>query len=228
MLDSWPRGGGQSGTNRSAFSSERGVPPNTALHPTAADLTLARPRVSAIVSLPQNGGLVTKTFPVVFGAAIAFILLILYASTVRYMVKEVVRSGQVDSAVAIDFPSGLVFVVTTIGGLVSALVIAKLTITEPGKNPGIMRLAARDGGTQSAWVTWLALAYLAIWLIVGLAALVAGVMLYPKVNQTLNDIGTTWLGLAVASGYAYFGITPNDHTVQANTSLQPTADKRGG
>jgi hypothetical protein len=39
-------------------------------------------------------------------------------------------------------------------------------------------------------------------------ALVVGMMLYPNVNQTLNDIGMTWLGLAVASGYAYFNIKP--------------------
>jgi hypothetical protein len=34
------------------------------------------------------------------------------------------------------------------------------------------------------------------------------VMLNPNVNQTPNDLGTTRLGLAVASRYAYFGIKP--------------------
>jgi hypothetical protein len=50
--------------------------------------------------------------------------------------------------------------------------------------------------------------YLGIWIIVGLGALVIGVMVYPEANSTLNNIGTTWLGTAVAAGYSYFGITP--------------------
>lgn len=156
--------------------------------------------------MTENGGVVKKTFAVVFGGMIAFILLVLYAATVGYMIWEVVGSGRTDPVKALEFPGGLVFVVTTIGGLVSALVIAKLAITTPGENPGIMRIAVRADGTQSGSVTGLAVGYLAVWLIVGLGALVVGVMLYPEVNQTLRDIGTTWLGLAVASGYAYFGI----------------------
>jgi hypothetical protein len=71
-----------------------------------------------------------------------------------------------------------------------------------------MRSTADENGTPNEWVTRLAIAYLVIWLATGLLALVVGTMLYPNVNQTLNDIGTTWLGLAVASGYAYFGIKP--------------------
>jgi len=42
----------------------------------------------------------------------------------------------------------------------------------------------------------------------GFAALLVGVMLYPDSSATLSEIGTTWLGLAVASGYAYFGLNP--------------------
>jgi hypothetical protein len=42
----------------------------------------------------------------------------------------------------------------------------------------------------------------------GLIALIVGVIVFPDSNSTLREIGTTWLGLAVASGYAYFGISP--------------------
>jgi hypothetical protein len=45
-------------------------------------------------------------------------------------------------------------------------------------------------------------------LVTGLTALIVGVMIFPDSNATLGEIGTTWLGLAVASGYAYFGISP--------------------
>jgi hypothetical protein len=147
-------------------------------------------------------------FAVIFGGAIAGTLLILYAFALTYMSVLVFRAGLVRPDKAIDFSSGLVYVATTIGGLVSALVIAKLAITKPGENPGVMRVAANADGEPNVWVTRLAVAYLVIWLVVGLFALVIGVMLYPKVNQTLNDIGSTWFGLAIASGYAYFGIKP--------------------
>lgn len=147
-------------------------------------------------------------FAVIFGGAIAGTLLILYTFAVTYMTVLVYRAGQVRADRAIEFSSGLVYVATMIGGLVAALVIAKLAITKPGKNPGVMRATADENGTPNEWVTRLAIAYLVIWLVTGLVALVVGGMLYPEVNQSLNAVGTTWLGLAVASGYAYFGIKP--------------------
>jgi hypothetical protein len=147
-------------------------------------------------------------FSVIFGGAIAGTLLFLYAFALTYMTVLVYRAGHVNPNKALEFSSGLVYVATTIGGLVSALVIAKLAITKPGKNPGVMRAAVDESGEPNVWVTRLAVAYLVIWLVVGLLALVVGVMVYPKVSQSLNNLGTTWLGLAMASGYAYFGIKP--------------------
>jgi hypothetical protein len=147
-------------------------------------------------------------FAVVFGGAIAGTLLFLYAFALTYMSVLVYRAGSVRPDKAIEFSSGLVYVATTIGGLVSALVIARLAVTRPGKNPAVMRVAANEAGEPNIWVTRLAIAYLVVWLVVGLISLVIGVMVYPNVSQPLNDIGTTWLGLAIASGYAYFGIKP--------------------
>lgn len=117
---------------------------------------------------------------------------------------EVVKVGQANAMQPIEFSSGITYVVTTIGGLFSALVIAKLSITKPGENPGKIESA------PDKWVTGLVWAYLIIWLLNGIATLLFGVMLYPKVSQNLNDMGTTWLGLAVASGFAYFGIKPSE------------------
>jgi len=147
-------------------------------------------------------------FSVIFGGAIAGTLLFLYAFALLYMSVLVFRAGGVSPNRPLDFSTGLIFVANTIGGLVSALVIAKLAITKPGQNPGIVRAAADENGEPNIWVTRLAIAYLVIWLVVGLLAVLVGVMLYPKVNQSLTDLGLTWLGLAVASAYAYFGIKP--------------------
>ena len=142
-----------------------------------------------------------RWFAPVFGGAIAFILLLIYAGTLGYMTYYVARAGAAGSTTPMVFPQGVVAVFTTIGGLVSALVIAKLAITSPGENPAIMK-------QQNLWVTGIALAYLVVWLLSGLAALVIGVIMYPGLNQTVSDLGTTWLGIAVASGYAYFSLDP--------------------
>ena len=142
-----------------------------------------------------------NNFPAVFGAVIAYILLILYACTVGYMTYEVIWHGTK------EFNSGITYVVTTVGGLVSALVIARLAITQRGDVPALVpqvRGAAPPGPTLNL----LAAAYLIGWLLTGLTALVVGAMCYPDVNKSLGEIGTTWLGLAVASGYAYFGLNP--------------------
>lgn len=85
-----------------------------------------------------------------------------------------------------DFTDGVIYVVTTIGGLVSALFISKLTITEPAENPGIIRAAEKH--TEIRWATGLVLAYLAVWILTGVTALIVGVMVYPGINNILSDI----------------------------------------
>ena len=151
----------------------------------------------------------SKTPGLVFGGIIASMLLGLYAGTLVYMIWRVIDVGSKGGTTEqIIFAEGLVAVVTAAGGLVAALVVSQLAVTTPGDNPGITRIGASPGETQNWWVTLLVWLYLSVWLVVGLAALVFGVMVYPGVSTTVSDIGTTWLGLAVASGYAYFAIRP--------------------
>jgi uncharacterized membrane protein YhdT len=141
-----------------------------------------------------------KKFGVYFGGVIAYILIILYSCTLIYVIQRVCLSG--DSKVEVS--SGLTYVLTTIGGLVSALVLARLTITPPGDNPGTMDFS--QDPKETALAEKLTLGYMTIWLLAGLAALVIGTIIFPGVNSTLSDIGTTWLGLAVTSVYVYFGL----------------------
>lgn len=82
------------------------------------------------------------------------------------------------------------------------MVISKLTVSDPEGSIAVV------SERKINWKTLLELAYLLVWLFTGLSALVVGVMIRPDVNTTLSDIGTTWLGLAVASGFAYFGVQP--------------------
>src|SRR5215203_1949838 len=98
---------------------------------------------------------------------------------------------------------------------------AQLSVTEPGKPPTLGSF--RPEGRAATMVTGVVALYLLAWIATGLAALVVGVMLYPKVNQTLADIGTTWLGLAVSAAYAYFGLTPKQTESEARPEAGPEA-----
>lgn len=151
-------------------------------------------------------------FLVLFGGTVAYILLLLYSGSVGYMIWKVKDWTAAADTSSLAFHDGLLYVVTTIGGLVSALVVSHLAVTTPGDNPAVMRVAVRQDGTQSGAITSVVMIYLVVWLVVGLAALIVGVLWKPTASQTLSDIGTTWLGLAVASGYAYLGIDPGSRS----------------
>lgn len=141
-----------------------------------------------------------NNFRFVFGGIIAIVLLLLYAFTNGLLINNVINASR---EVVND---GVIFVHTTVGGLISALVIAELAITKPGDAPGSRVLDQHTTERFRANVARVTAIYLIVWLILGLSALVVGVMLYPDVSDTLSDTGTTWLGLAVAAGYSYFGI----------------------
>lgn len=160
-----------------------------------------------------------STVGIFFGGFIAVVLLLLFSSSTLYMAYLVwdACSGQA-TCPTVSFSEGLTYVVTTVGGLVSALVIARLSVTEPGKAPSVV-----PGTTEATTATTtIAILYLLGWMATGLTALVVGVMIYPKVNQTVSDIGTTWLGLAVSAAYAYFGITPLSSS--SRSSIEPAAN----
>src|SRR5215203_5981265 len=72
-----------------------------------------------------------------FGGLVAVILLLLFSASTFYMVSSVISFCAVTkpcvSPAAGLVGEGFVYVVTTVAGLVSALVIAQLSVTEPGK-----------------------------------------------------------------------------------------------
>ena len=153
----------------------------------------------------------TKSFSALFGAIIAILLLLLYTATLSFMIYKVIQGAGNPNGV--DFTPGVVYVVTMVGGLVSALVIATLAISVPGDSPSILTMAKDinvDKVKLDKWTKRIVALYITVWMITGLTALLVGVMFYPDVNKTVSDIGTTWLGFAIAAGYSYFGIQPGN------------------
>ena len=140
---------------------------------------------------------------VLAGAIIALILLGLYTFSVGY--AAMLAMGRVPGPPT----DGIIVCITTIGGLVSALVIAELAITTPDKDHrGIENFGSAGAltGSDARVVGTVSAIYLLVWIILGLLAFIIGVMMYPDVVPALTNLGMAWLGLAVAAAYAYFGL----------------------
>src|ERR1044071_2768166 len=112
----------------------------------------------------------------VFGGLVAIILLGFYVyATVYAILAALCLGGQGAACVdySKDLNDGIVTVLNLVGGLVSALVIAQLAITEPGNPPGMGLLAAESvTDTLKKIVTIVSVVYVAVWLACGVAALI--------------------------------------------------------
>lgn len=144
------------------------------------------------------------------GSLIAVVLLGLYVYAVvtGILVAQCVGTEGCTSHPLSSYSDGMVQALTLVGGLVSALVVAELAITEPGLPPMARTLGKNPSSRRRKSVAWMTAIYLVMWTGAGLAAYIFGQLLYPKALQPLTDLGQSWLGLAVAAGYTYFGIKP--------------------
>jgi hypothetical protein len=139
-----------------------------------------------------------------FSTAIALLLLGLYV----YLLKEaaaVVGCTQPNCKAA--FTAQMASALSLIAGLIGALVISELALTEPGKPP-VARALAPDASPRAGTILKIVTAvYLIVWVFCGVIALLIGFH-HPTDVPAITDLGNAWLGLAIAAGYAYFGIKP--------------------
>src|SRR5215471_12197283 len=155
-----------------------------------------------------------------FGGFIAVILLILY----EYAVYEavMVSTPGCTQYTPDSFTPGFSHAMSLIGGLVSALVIAELAVTKPGEAPVARAIGGAAAGPTLSWtLTVVTAIYLVVWVVAGLATYVIGTMWYPGKLLPLTDLGQSWLGLAAAAAYSYFGISPpggNQSTLEPGTA----------
>lgn len=156
----------------------------------------------------------------VFSAGLALALLIIYSVSALNMVFDV-HDGKTAEFMKEEYKQGYIYVLTTVGGLVSALVVAKLSVTSPGNMPLVPGAAPESTWGKRANATVVSI-YLLAWAFVGLSCLIVGVMLNPEISSTVADIGTAWLGLAVSSAYVYFGVDMVDES--KTTRLAKTGD----
>lgn len=145
----------------------------------------------------------------IFGGTIAVILLGIYIHLIRvgWLVVDCLTTAGCRTYDAAHFNDGMAQVLAIVGGLVSALVIAELAVTRPGEAPGGRVLAEDATGRAKLILKAVSAVYVLVWIGAGLAAFFIG-LYHPKVLPPITSLGQAWLGLAVASSYAYFGIKP--------------------
>jgi hypothetical protein len=135
-----------------------------------------------------------------FGSIIVVVLLGLY---VYSLIEAIIVALCVPEP---ELNPGVSRTLATVGGLVSALVVAELAVTDPGETPTGRFLAPSGPNGQSSFRSGISVVYVVVWILFGLAGYVVGEMLYPGKVPALTDFAQAWLGVAVAAGYAYFGI----------------------
>jgi hypothetical protein len=101
---------------------------------------------------------------------------------------------------------GVNLILNVVGGLVSALVIAELAITQPGQLPSAQILKRKPLKSSKRTATIISTAFIVVWLLGG-ALSVLMYLLYPNIlPAALSEFAKAWLGLALASAYSYLGI----------------------
>jgi len=139
----------------------------------------------------------------IFKGLLAIILLIIYFVTLGYVILEAMKWDSSGPPFVIG--SNILWTVNVVGGLVAAVIIANFAISKPGETPlsQLKNMSDAYGRNFMAAVIWI---YVIIWMIIGLATFLVGVVFRPEVSETLNELGKTWLGMLLGSSYAWFGI----------------------
>jgi len=148
-----------------------------------------------------------------FGSIIVIFLLALYGVALWDAI-DLARTIPKPGETLPPLNSGTTWTLTTVGGLVSALVIAELAVTKPGDKFAGRFLVRSDPNTPAPgklstfFVTFITIAYVVVWVLLGFWAFVVGEMKFPDKVPALTSYAQAWLGLAVAAGYSYFSLEP--------------------
>ena len=138
----------------------------------------------------------------VFGGLIAVIMLGLYIWSIVEAIEHARASIK-------EFPPYMSLMLNSIGGLISATVVGVLGATRSNEIPGGRLFGGGVNGILQTIGVLMPSLYILVWMICGVLTVVYGMGLYPDVVEPLTSQGKVWLGTAIASVYAYFGINPN-------------------
>ena len=145
----------------------------------------------------------------IFGGLIAVFLLFLYVYAVLIAISTAwcISTGCAHGYNK-DLNEGIISILDLVGGLVAALVVAELTLTQPGEQP-TAKLLALPMPTPPTILKWIVAGYLLVWILCGVAEVLVGYFWYPQVVPALTTAAKSWFGIAVAAGYSYLGVKQN-------------------
>lgn len=134
---------------------------------------------------------------------VACMLLLIYLVTLGSLVLAVFRWDPANGSYVPGVNA--IWVINLLGGLVSGVVIGNLALADRGSTPlSQVKVLAQDYGRKlMQGIVW---TYIIAWLLAGFIAFYVGVIRYPDVSVSLNEIGKSWLGILVGAAYAWFGI----------------------
>jgi hypothetical protein len=93
------------------------------------------------------------------------------------------------------------------------VVIANLARTETGKVP-VAHIKSFINNLKPNTLTFfniITITYIIVWLLLSGWIIYIGLLKYPNVNVTLNEMGKFCIGIILGAAYAYFGITKPDN-----------------
>ena len=141
--------------------------------------------------------------------AVALLAIYVYLIAIGCMTVDCALIPSCTRHAVADFNEGMAQYLAELGGLVSALVIAELAITNPGDIPAARVLRPHPTDKAKKRLRMVALAYLVVWFLAGATAFAFGLW-HPKVLPPLTSVGQAWFGIAVAAAYAYLGVRPRE------------------
>lgn len=144
-----------------------------------------------------------------FGGVLACVLLVFY-------IWAIVDSVVATRAGLSDYSPNMSYLLNTIGGLISAVVVGVLGATQPGDFPAEKTLTKTIKGTTQSFVRFIPSVFILVWIACGVAMVVFGFILYENSVPALNAQAKVWLGAAIGAVYAYMGIRPNGNSVAPN------------
>ncbi len=144
----------------------------------------------------------------IFGGILAAILLGFYIWSIADGVAIATRCAP-GADCSDQYSANMAFLLNSLGGLISATVVGVLGATETGEFPGRRSFAENLTGTFQTVAAFMPSIYILVWIISGVIVVIYGFILHPDTVEPMSAQAKVWLGTAVASVYAYFGIKPN-------------------
>lgn len=165
----------------------------------------------------------------IFGGAIAIILLVFYAWAIISGACAVGHSSLPCSSI-VGFTEPIQYVLNLIGALISATVVAVLGATKRGNYPQLQLFKNEIEGSLQRLAVIMPSLYIAVWLVFGTFMFTFGFFLYPDGDPVpaFAAHAKAWLGTAIAAVYAYFGITPDPNNGNSGIGVNAGGGGNGG